>query len=172
MGLIVGRDSYYDPPSCRERPFHPLGLTELADAHPELTLRIEPGRALTAYANLVMGANLMEAARLTKVGKVVNIGTACSYPGYLEGELREDDLATYGRLAELAKQREDWDTMLAAAQQTLAETRCGGRPRTGRPRTSSSPVCRASASPSRTTRTTYRLPLRMPLPETITMSEE
>ncbi|MDR3633402.1 MAG: NAD-dependent epimerase/dehydratase family protein [Isosphaeraceae bacterium] len=44
------------------------------------------------YTNLVMGANLMEAARLTKVGKVVNIGTACSYPGYLEGELKEDDL--------------------------------------------------------------------------------
>lgn len=44
------------------------------------------------YTNLVMGANLMEAARLTKVGKFVAIGTACSYPGYLEGNLREDDL--------------------------------------------------------------------------------
>ena len=50
----------------------------------------EPGRLY--YENLVMGANLMEAARLTKVGKVVNIGTACSYPGYLEGELKEADL--------------------------------------------------------------------------------
>jgi GDP-L-fucose synthase len=39
-----------------------------------------------------MGANLMEAARLQNVGKVVNIGTACSYPGYLEGDLKEDDL--------------------------------------------------------------------------------
>jgi GDP-L-fucose synthase len=44
------------------------------------------------YRNLVMGANLMEAARLAKVKKVVNIGTACSYPGYLEGHLKEDDL--------------------------------------------------------------------------------
>jgi GDP-L-fucose synthase len=44
------------------------------------------------YTNLVMGANLMEAARLAKVGKVVNVGTACSYPGYLEGELKEEDL--------------------------------------------------------------------------------
>jgi GDP-L-fucose synthase len=44
------------------------------------------------YRNLVMGANLMEAARLTKVKKVVNIGTACSYPGYLEGHLKEEDL--------------------------------------------------------------------------------
>ncbi len=44
------------------------------------------------YSNLVMGANLMEAARLAKVEKVVNIGTACSYPGYLEGHLKEQDL--------------------------------------------------------------------------------
>src|SRR6516165_1253413 len=44
------------------------------------------------YTNLVMGANIFEAARLAKVGKVVAIGTACSYPGYLEGHLKEDDL--------------------------------------------------------------------------------
>ncbi|WP_435019349.1 NAD-dependent epimerase/dehydratase family protein [Tundrisphaera sp. TA3] len=44
------------------------------------------------YTNLVMGANLMEAARLAKVDKFVAIGTACSYPGYLEGELKEEDL--------------------------------------------------------------------------------
>jgi GDP-L-fucose synthase len=44
------------------------------------------------YTNLVMGANLMEAARLANVAKVVNIGTACSYPGYLEGHLKEQDL--------------------------------------------------------------------------------
>lgn len=50
----------------------------------------EPARLY--YENLVMGANLMEAARLAKVGKFVAIGTACSYPGYLEGELKEEDL--------------------------------------------------------------------------------
>jgi GDP-L-fucose synthase len=50
----------------------------------------EPGRLY--YTNLVMGANIFEAARLAKVGKVVAIGTACSYPGYLEGELKEEDL--------------------------------------------------------------------------------
>ncbi len=44
------------------------------------------------YRNLVMGANLMEAARLAGVGKFVAIGTACSYPGYLEGHLKEEDL--------------------------------------------------------------------------------
>lgn len=50
----------------------------------------EPGTLY--YTNLVMGANVMEAARLTKVSKVVNIGTACSYPGYLEGDMKEADL--------------------------------------------------------------------------------
>lgn len=44
------------------------------------------------YENLVMGANVMEAARQTRVEKFVGIGTACSYPGYLEGELREENL--------------------------------------------------------------------------------
>jgi GDP-L-fucose synthase len=44
------------------------------------------------YSNLVMGANIFEAARLAKVAKVVAIGTACSYPGYLEGHLKEEDL--------------------------------------------------------------------------------
>ena len=50
----------------------------------------EPGKLY--YTNLVMGANIFEAARLAQVGKVVAIGTACSYPGYLEGELKEADL--------------------------------------------------------------------------------
>ncbi|MCA1685031.1 MAG: NAD-dependent epimerase/dehydratase family protein [Planctomycetia bacterium] len=50
----------------------------------------EPARLY--YTNLVMGANLLEAARLAEVKKVVAVGTACSYPGYLEGELKEDDL--------------------------------------------------------------------------------
>src|SRR3954471_17566076 len=44
------------------------------------------------YSNLVMGANLMEAARLAKVGKFGAIGPAGSYPGYLEADLKEDDL--------------------------------------------------------------------------------
>ncbi len=44
------------------------------------------------YSNLVMGANLMEAARLADIQKFVAIGTACCYPGYLEGHLKESDL--------------------------------------------------------------------------------
>ena len=50
----------------------------------------------------------------------------------------------------------------ASASQVAPDTTCGGSPRTGRPRPSSRPVCRASDSPSRTTRTTYRLPRRSP----------
>lgn len=52
--------------------------------------QMHPGKIY--YENLVMGANVMEAARLCSVQKFVAIGTACSYPGYLEGELKEDNL--------------------------------------------------------------------------------
>jgi GDP-L-fucose synthase len=51
--------------------------------------QLYPGRIY--YDNLVMGANVMEAARLFGVKKVVQIGTACSYPGYLENLLREEN---------------------------------------------------------------------------------
>ena len=51
--------------------------------------QLYPGRIY--YENLVMGANVMEAARLAGVTKVVQIGTACSYPGYLENRLREEN---------------------------------------------------------------------------------
>src|SRR5262249_35554865 len=46
--------------------------------------QLHPGKIY--YENLVMGANVMEAARRSNVEKFVAIGTACSYPGYLEGE--------------------------------------------------------------------------------------
>jgi GDP-L-fucose synthase len=52
--------------------------------------QLYPGRIY--YDNLVMGANVMEAARLFGVNKVVQIGTACSYPGYLENLLKEENL--------------------------------------------------------------------------------
>ena len=52
--------------------------------------QLYPGRIF--YENLVMGAHVMEAARLAGVEKFVGIGTACSYPGYLEGHLVEDNL--------------------------------------------------------------------------------
>ncbi len=52
--------------------------------------QLHPGRIF--YENLVMGAHLMESARRGGVEKFVGIGTACSYPGYLEGVLKEADL--------------------------------------------------------------------------------
>jgi len=74
----------------------------MADFRPELVIhsaafyggiwinQLYPGRIF--YENLVMGAHLMEAAHLSGVEKFVGIGTACSYPGYLEGLLREENL--------------------------------------------------------------------------------
>ena len=44
------------------------------------------------FKNLMMGANVVEMCRMWDVEKFVGIGTACSYPGYLEGELNEGDL--------------------------------------------------------------------------------
>ena len=58
----------------------------------------------------------------------------------------------------------------AAASQVAPATTWGGSPRTGRPLLSSRPVWRASASPSRVTRRTYRLPLRRPPAATTWMS--
>lgn len=52
--------------------------------------QLYPGQIF--YENLVMGANMMEAARTAGVEKFVAVGTACSYPGYLEGYLSEDRL--------------------------------------------------------------------------------
>lgn len=54
--------------------------------------KTEPGTIY--YINLVMGANVMEAARINGVEKFITIGTACSYPGDLEGEMKEEDLWT------------------------------------------------------------------------------
>ena len=44
------------------------------------------------YTNLVMGTQLMEAARRAGVEQFVQIGTACSYPGHLDGDLTESQL--------------------------------------------------------------------------------
>lgn len=44
------------------------------------------------YDNLVMGVQLMEAARLAKVKKFVAIGTICCYPKFTHVPFKEDDL--------------------------------------------------------------------------------
>jgi len=74
----------------------------LKDARPHLIIHLaavvggiganreNPGRFF--YDNLMMGAQLMEQARLAGVAKVVAIGTVCSYPKFAPVPFREDDL--------------------------------------------------------------------------------
>jgi GDP-L-fucose synthase len=52
--------------------------------------RASPGRYW--YANLMMGAHVLELARLHGVGKVVTTGTVCAYPKFTPVPFREDDL--------------------------------------------------------------------------------
>src|SRR6266576_1115466 len=52
--------------------------------------RANPGRYW--YANLVMGANVLEQARLHGVGKTVLLGTICAYPKFTPVPFSEDDL--------------------------------------------------------------------------------
>ena len=44
------------------------------------------------YDNIIMGAQLMEAARLAKVEKFVQIGTVCAYPKFTPPPFQEEDL--------------------------------------------------------------------------------
>ena len=52
--------------------------------------RRHPGRFF--YENLVMGVELIEAARLAGVRKVATVGTICAYPKFTPVPFREDDL--------------------------------------------------------------------------------
>ncbi len=52
--------------------------------------RANPGRYW--YANLMMGAHVLEQARLRETGKVVLAGTVCAYPKFTPVPFREDDL--------------------------------------------------------------------------------
>ncbi len=73
-----------------------------ADARPELVVhlaaevggiganRANPGRYW--YANLLMGAHVLEQARLQGVAKTVLLGTICAYPKHAPVPFREDDL--------------------------------------------------------------------------------
>ena len=72
------------------------------DARPELVFhlaaevggiganRANPGRYW--YANLVMGAHVLEQSRMRDVGKLVVAGTVCAYPKHSPVPFREDDL--------------------------------------------------------------------------------
>ncbi|MGH3025727.1 MAG: GDP-L-fucose synthase family protein, partial [Gaiellaceae bacterium] len=72
------------------------------DTHPELVVhlaaevggiganRANPGRYW--YANLMMGAHVLELSRVNGVGKVVTTGTVCAYPKLTPVPFSEDDL--------------------------------------------------------------------------------
>jgi GDP-L-fucose synthase len=73
-----------------------------ADGRPELVFHLaadvggiganqaNPGRYW--YANLAMGLNVLEAARASRIRKLVLLGTICSYPKHAPVPFREDDL--------------------------------------------------------------------------------
>ena len=52
--------------------------------------RENPG--LFFYENLMMGTQLMEAARLNNVKKFVSVGTICSYPKFTKVPFKEEDI--------------------------------------------------------------------------------
>jgi GDP-L-fucose synthase len=72
------------------------------DARPEIVIHLaavvggiganrdNPGKYF--YENLLMGAQLIEEARINKVEKFVQVGTVCSYPKFTPVPFREDDL--------------------------------------------------------------------------------
>ena len=73
-----------------------------ADADPEIVFhlaalaggiganRAEPGRFW--YANLLMGAHVLEESRVASVRKLVMLGTICSYPKFTPVPFREEEL--------------------------------------------------------------------------------
>jgi GDP-L-fucose synthase len=73
-----------------------------ADARPELAFhlaaevggiganRANPGRYW--YANVIMGAHILEQCRLNAVGKLVMAGTVCAYPKFTPVPFREEEL--------------------------------------------------------------------------------
>jgi GDP-L-fucose synthase len=74
----------------------------LSDTNPEIVIHLaavvggiganqkNPGRFF--FENLMMGAQLIEQARLHQVQKVVAVGTVCAYPKFTEVPFREADL--------------------------------------------------------------------------------
>ncbi len=52
--------------------------------------RANPGRYF--FANMAMGLNVIEEARVAGVEKVVQVGTVCAYPKFASVPFREDDL--------------------------------------------------------------------------------
>jgi GDP-L-fucose synthase len=94
--VAVVRSAEYDLTSADDT------VRALAESEPELVVhlaavaggiganRAEPGRFW--YANLLMGAHVLEQSRLAGVRKLLLLGTICSYPKLTPVPFREDDL--------------------------------------------------------------------------------
>lgn len=96
----------HDVVAARRRDYDLTSMTDTArlfeDAQPELVFhlaaevggiganRANPGRYW--YANLVMGAHVLEQSRIHQVGKLVISGTVCAYPKYASVPFREEEL--------------------------------------------------------------------------------
>jgi GDP-L-fucose synthase len=94
--VVVPRRSDYDLTRGPEvaacvRETHPHTIVHLAAVVGGIGANQEhPGEFF--YQNLVMGAELMEQARLAGVGKFVAVGTICAYPKFTPVPFREEDL--------------------------------------------------------------------------------
>jgi GDP-L-fucose synthase len=100
------REDGLDPFVARRRDYDLTIAAEVerlyADARPELVFhlaaevggiganRANPGRYW--YANLMMGAHVIEQSRVNSVAKTVILGTICAYPKFAPVPFREDDL--------------------------------------------------------------------------------
>jgi GDP-L-fucose synthase len=94
--VFVARGADYDLTSMED------AARMFADAGPELVFhlaaevggiganRANPGRYW--YANLTMGAHVLEQARLHQTPKLVIVGTVCAYPKFAPIPFREEDL--------------------------------------------------------------------------------
>jgi GDP-L-fucose synthase len=94
--VLVPRSATYDLTSAEAT------ARLFADTRPEIVLhlaalaggiganRASPGRFW--YANLLMGAHVIEQSRISGVEKLVLLGTVCSYPKFTPVPFREEDL--------------------------------------------------------------------------------
>ena len=94
--VVVARSADYDLTSMQD------AARMFEDANAELVFhlaaevggiganRANPGRYW--YANLIMGAHVLEQARLHETPKLVIVGTVCSYPKFAPVPFSEDDL--------------------------------------------------------------------------------
>jgi GDP-L-fucose synthase len=94
--VVAARSADYDLTSMED------AARMFADTEPELVFhlaaevggiganRANPGRYW--YANLMMGAHVLEQARLYETPKLVLVGTVCAYPKFAPVPFREEDL--------------------------------------------------------------------------------